>query len=253
MTPLKLPPVYLLPTHLEPEQLHDLERRLGDVLTYDINEAEVIVGRITRLGRALFELRHHGVATTPVGAPNREPVTPAPKTRDLADTDDPSDVTAGGSGRVVRVVRLAWLIDSFDQETVLPVRNYIVYEGWRVGDALHNQINPSPTIRHPQRKHTPALVHQTTSEDAVTTTLRPIPPYLHTTYSCQRPTPINPPNARFIDQLVKIRTTRLLNDDRVGVRAYSTSIATLSAYPYVLQTAAGKSQAVTSPASLVQC
>lgn len=56
-------------------------------------------------------------------------------------------------------------------------------------------------------------------------------------YACQRSTPPNPPNNDFIEQLKKIREARTLTDDEIGVRAYSTSIAALAAYPYTISSA----------------
>lgn len=56
-------------------------------------------------------------------------------------------------------------------------------------------------------------------------------------YSCERITLTNPPNEAFIEQLKKIRTARLLTADEVGVRAYSTSIASLAAYPHKISSA----------------
>ena len=53
-------------------------------------------------------------------------------------------------------------------------------------------------------------------------------------YACQRSTPADPPNDPFIEQLKKIRKARLLTGDEIGVRAYSTSIAALVAYPYLI-------------------
>ena len=53
-------------------------------------------------------------------------------------------------------------------------------------------------------------------------------------YACQRTTPRNNPNEVFIDLLKKIKLARLLTNDEIGVRAYSTSIASLAAYPYKL-------------------
>lgn len=53
-------------------------------------------------------------------------------------------------------------------------------------------------------------------------------------YACQRSTPINNPNSAFTQILKTIRLTRDLTGDEIGVRAYSTAIATLSAYPYRL-------------------
>ena len=50
-------------------------------------------------------------------------------------------------------------------------------------------------------------------------------------YACERSTPPNSPNAGFIEQLKKIRLVRTLVEDEIGVRAYSTSIAGLAAFP----------------------
>jgi len=51
-------------------------------------------------------------------------------------------------------------------------------------------------------------------------------------YACTRSTFANPPNEAFIAHLSKIKDARLLTLDEIGVRAYSTSIASLSAYPH---------------------
>ncbi|TID15260.1 terminal deoxynucleotidyl transferas-like protein [Venturia nashicola] len=53
-------------------------------------------------------------------------------------------------------------------------------------------------------------------------------------YSCQRSTPANPPNESFIEILKQIRFARLLVGDEIGVRAYSTFIAAVAAYPYAI-------------------
>lgn len=51
-------------------------------------------------------------------------------------------------------------------------------------------------------------------------------------YACERSTPPTSPNNDFIALLKKIKLARLLTHDEIGVRAYSTSIASLAAYPY---------------------
>lgn len=56
-------------------------------------------------------------------------------------------------------------------------------------------------------------------------------------YSCERSTLAHPPNEAFIEQLKKIRTARLLTADDIGVRAYSTSIASLAAFPHRISSA----------------
>ncbi|KAJ5502932.1 DNA polymerase family X [Penicillium fimorum] len=53
--------------------------------------------------------------------------------------------------------------------------------------------------------------------------------------ACLRSTPLHPPNEDFISQLVKIRRIRELTLDEIGVRAYSTSIASVAAYPHRIQ------------------
>ncbi|KAK3676292.1 hypothetical protein LTR78_004043 [Recurvomyces mirabilis] len=50
-------------------------------------------------------------------------------------------------------------------------------------------------------------------------------------YSCQRQSPLSCPNEDFMGLLKKIRLARTLTNDEIGVRAYSTSIASLAAYP----------------------
>jgi len=88
------------------------------------------------------------------------------------------------------------------------------------------------TSRHAQ------LIHQTTSEhDLGHSSDLPDPPdwvKRHSTYSCERATPIHGPNEPFVDELKKIRLARELTADEIGVRAYSTSIASLQAYPYTV-------------------
>ena len=82
------------------------------------------------------------------------------------------------------------------------------------------------------------LTRQSTSEydEGVNSDIPEMPLWvkLGLQYACQRPCPINPPNEAFIDPLKKIKLARLLTGDEIGVRAYSTSIAALAAYPYTL-------------------
>ncbi|KAF2112591.1 hypothetical protein BDV96DRAFT_579973 [Lophiotrema nucula] len=81
------------------------------------------------------------------------------------------------------------------------------------------------------------LLQQTTSEyDGEDSDIPAPPPWVQKRikYSCQRFTPFKSPNDEFIELLKKIRTARILIDDEIGVRAYSTIIASLAAYPYKL-------------------
>lgn len=254
---LRWPPIFLLPTHLAPEELHRLEDSIPS-LTYDVDEAEVVVGNITKRERAMFELRRVRLETEPIATRDDEP---APKRPRLATGTDSSSARP-----TVKVLKLAWLTDSLGQGVVLPTDDYLLYEGRKtaptagrapkppavlaspvaiVERAAGDQASSSPRSRHsaPQRDYghgrshkqssPPTLLRQTTSEHDAP--LKPLPPFLATTYSCQRPTPVHPPNAAFVEELKMIRTLRKLEGDQVGVRAYSTSIATVAAYPHQLQ------------------
>ena len=81
------------------------------------------------------------------------------------------------------------------------------------------------------------LLQQTTSEYEGEDSDIPQPPEWvkkGIKYACQRFTPANGPNEDFLDQLKQIRTARTLIDDSIGVRAYSTIIASIAAYTYRL-------------------
>jgi DNA polymerase IV len=80
------------------------------------------------------------------------------------------------------------------------------------------------------------LLHTTTSENdlGVSSDLPEMPEWVKSgiKYACQRLTPKDQPNDSFIALLKKIKLARLLTNDEIGVRAYSTSIAALAAYPH---------------------
>ena len=93
---------------------------------------------------------------------------------------------------------------------------------------------PSHLVTRPTQ-----LLHRTTSEhdEAISSMLPPLPDWVkeNKVYACERATPLNSPNNDFIDELKKIKLARVLTLDEIGVRAYSTSIASLAAYPYRIQ------------------
>ncbi len=278
--PLSLPVIFLLQTHLKPEELHELEQSIP-TLTYDVNEAEVVLGRVSRKQRAQFELRRLKLETDPIEAS---------KTRDgpveAADSDgrhskrrklESTGSTSGTDSSLVRVLNLSWLTESMEKGTIMPMSEYTVYEGRKRGHIpsklVNTQVNSNKRtssgildraaddqteldipltpwnkgkdkaeihVAKPPLTGTiakPGLIRQSTSEHDIHLPLTP--DYLQTTYSCQRPTPMHPPNATFIDELKSIRTLRLLQGDKIGVRAYSTSIASIAAYPYTIQSAQG--------------
>ncbi|KAF5620300.1 DNA polymerase IV [Fusarium tjaetaba] len=270
-----LPRIFLLPTHLKPEELHELEDRIP-TLTYDINEAEIVLGKISQQRRAEFELRRAKFEFASVKEPQTEShqVDSPAVSDDSGGSPDPKrrrvkEQTEFGTD-IVKVVKLSWLLDSWEKEELLPVDHYLIFQCNRV---LPRETTPAPVLpkgstspassvlerafleqkaqstsispsnRHKRRhdasatlsQNAPSLLHQTTSEHDIT--LPVIPEFLRTTYSCERPTYMNPPNEAFVNILTEIRTIRRLREDEVGVRAYSTSIASIAAYPYVLRNA----------------
>ncbi|TKA29885.1 hypothetical protein B0A50_03249 [Salinomyces thailandicus] len=78
--------------------------------------------------------------------------------------------------------------------------------------------------------------HDAATENAANTDIPPPPTWVtqNLKYACQRSTPFHNPNGAFIGQLKKIREARILTLDEIGVRAYSTCIASLAAYPHPL-------------------
>ena len=79
-----------------------------------------------------------------------------------------------------------------------------------------------------------SLTRETTmTEDGRDSQLLDMPFWVteHKLYACERPTPPDSPNSGFLDQLRRIRLIRTLTLDEVGVRAYSTSIAAIAAFP----------------------
>jgi hypothetical protein len=293
---LSLPVIFLLSTNLGSKELQDLEEQIP-TLTYDINEAEVVLGKVFRKERALFELRKHKLATEEVDPIERSEaaaqtrkraklmMTPAPASSDI-DSDTASEGETQrrliGSAPIeptVKVVKLTWLTESVEAAEVLPIDDYVVYEGRKLpktpvktppplpaekaaevmkralADASSSPKSPRPRSSQGRRGETyishavrrPALLRHTTSEHEIDIQLPPIPEFLHTAYSCQRPTPVHPPNAAFIEELTKIKTARTLTGDKIGVRAYSSAIATIAAYPYAFQTASGRHTVLTTP------
>ena len=98
---------------------------------------------------------------------------------------------------------------------------------------LHAGGSQSKSFTRPTK-----LLHQTTSEhdEDISHSLPPMPDWVlqKKIYSCERVTPLRSPNDPFLEQLKKIKLARVLTGDEVGVRAYSTSIASIAAYPHAL-------------------
>jgi DNA polymerase IV len=283
-----LPRIFLLSTKLDPEELHQLEERIP-TLTYDINEAEIVIGKISQPSRAEFELRRAKLSFVPLGQAQsrRDESSTMDVTKGPDDGPDPkrrrATVNAAGRHDIVKVAKLTWLMDSWERKKLLPIDQYLVCQ---VSRASAREATPAsvpvlgfesehtlsagstspatgileralaeqkaqPTKASPQNRHkrrhdasttlsqnAPSLLHQTTSEHDIV--LPMMPEFLRTIYSCERPTYKNSPNEAFVQLLAEIRKIRQLREDDVGVRAYSTSIASVASYPYLLKNAQGR-------------
>ncbi|GKU02034.1 dna polymerase iv [Fusarium langsethiae] len=189
---------------------------------------------------------------------------------------------AVGGHDTVKIVKLAWFLDSLERKKLLPIDQYLVCQVSRVSaregtpvsvpvcgseseimlsigstspangileralaEQKDKETSTSPQTRNKRRhnasttlpQNAPSLLHQTTSEHDIA--LPMMPEFLRTIYSCERPTYENPPNEAFVKLLTEIKTIRQLRGDDVGVRAYSTSIASVAAYPYPLKNPQG--------------
>lgn len=302
------PPIFILPTHLTLEKLHETEGRLmeyGGNLTYDISEAGLILGKTGQKKRVALELRSRGVWTEEYAEPsvaqagnNKEPPAKRRKTEhidragvEIVDLSTESESEEDGvrsqhdSSRhlvktmehrpdMVTVLKLDWLDQSITAGKALPIEPFFVYKGRKIAppknttcpveapsekppsqilqrakeDAVARPPPTQPGRFHARRskepdggpssqRHPPTLYRQTTSEHDEPIALPPQPDWVRdqVLYACMRSAPLHPPNEDFINQLVKIRQIRELTLDEIGVRAYSTSIAALAAYPYIIR------------------
>ena len=314
-----LPPVHVLSSQLSSQEQHEVEDALtrgGAALTYDINEARVIISNLSKPRRARLELQwkglylagdehedtlHRGNSKGKEAASSR---TSKLTDRDLKDGIAASANADGWPEGMVVVVRIEWVRESCKSNSALPPSPYTVLracpsqshgsgENKGVGTAtvtssqtghgnleslmlemgkrakagsMSAKIYPSKRQRIKEaadcdfvgrsfssstqtvaaksgssQVRPTHLLHQTTSEhdEIADAPLPPMPEWVvqNKIYSCERATPLDSPNKGFVAQLKKIKLSRLLTSDEIGVRAYSTSIAALLAYPYQFRSA----------------
>lgn len=121
-------------------------------------------------------------------------------------------------------------------QTTLPIMKY---NPRRFRDQKHGPKTLLPT--HPGLHRTTTSEHDFLN-NAKTYTSRslPAPPswqlesHPRPNYACHRSTFANPINSDFLSHLFKIKESRVLTLDEIGVRAYSTAIASIAAYPHLI-------------------
>lgn len=116
-----LPPIYILPTHIEDDHRHDLEDHLleaGAPLTYDIFEARLVLGNVGTKRRAELELRVRRLWTEAIEhEANDSSITEPPLKRMRRDSQPDIDPTeplfaaelAKLNSQHVYLLRLEWL------------------------------------------------------------------------------------------------------------------------------------------------
>ncbi|KAG8629445.1 hypothetical protein KVT40_003310 [Elsinoe batatas] len=159
------------------------------------------------------------------------PAMPTKRKRELSDADGPRSSQSPGQAILARAKAEALEISPKRERD---------YGSRRFGDKSQHIATSAAWSAgaHSTQKKLP-LLHETTSEhegDIPDSDLPPPPEWVTqgVLYACQRSTPPISPNDTFIELLKDVRLARLLTDDQIGVRAYSTSIAALAAYPYKL-------------------
>ncbi|KZZ95641.1 DNA-directed DNA polymerase X [Ascosphaera apis ARSEF 7405] len=138
------PPIFVLPLNLTLDELHAIEESIvdcGATLTYDVKEAGLVVGKITQKKRAAFELRTRGQWTEEA---TEKELMQFDKTHETSDSP-PSIADFNLSEKMVKVVKLAWFLDSLKAKKLLPLKQYVVYIGRRVDErATPTSIPSSP-------------------------------------------------------------------------------------------------------------
>jgi DNA polymerase IV len=306
------PAIFILPTHLPIGKLHETEIQLvryGGILTYDISEATIILGKVGQKKRAALELRSRGLwteeipitfeSTSTISKPDQQPPSKRRKTStasvanvgiELVDLSTESESEKDGvrsrhdpgkhlvqsmkeAENTVTLLKLEWLDHSIAARSALPWDSFVVYKGQKTArpttatpakspshkpssailqrakedaasqpssDAskyFHSRRSKEPPDGAGSQRQRPTLYRQTTSEHDEAFPSPPQPDWVRdqVLYACMRSAPLHPPNEDFISQLVKIRRIRELTLDEIGVRAYSTSIAAIAAYPHVIR------------------
>ncbi|KAI5811154.1 hypothetical protein DFH27DRAFT_11760 [Peziza echinospora] len=124
-----------------------------------------------------------------------------------------------------------------DAEKMEPKKDFHKRRGYRDNGGLATLSRQAP----------PPLERKTTAEwedEHKLLESRVMPEYVtkNLRYACQRPHPLNSPNSHFVSLLHTIKLSRELSLDQIGIRAYSTAISAIQAYPYALISSAELAQ-----------
>ncbi|KAL3439575.1 high-affinity nickel-transport protein-domain-containing protein [Aspergillus tetrazonus] len=233
----KCPPIYVLPTHLDLDALHQTEETLiqhGARLTYDVAEATLILGKLRSKGvwTEEVETKRRRVESGRNGGASEEDGLSRSK---RCERTSVSELLSKEEG-MIRVVRLDWLAQCAEAQTLLPLESFVVYHARKIerpatrsdvetanSQAILDRAKQDAAFKAPFPPSTDKH-DRTTSENEEAEPLPPPPEWVRdgVMYACMRSSFLNTPNDAFINQLI-------------GVRAYSTAIAAIAAYPYEIR------------------
>lgn len=190
----------------------------------------------------------------------------AGNTLDGSQTGSGSEVE-DSEDETIKVLNLNWYSDSLKAGKLLPMKPpYLIYEGKNRSTTRVSTAKIPPVLAHtrPRAKTPPItsstsptsfrktrspqshtktrpsqLIHEDTMDHDAGEDIPPLPEYLRSRWSCQRPTPMHSPNDAFIAQLKIIRRARDLEANEVAghdfsSKSYSGAIASIAAYPHTL-------------------
>ncbi|OWP02963.1 hypothetical protein B2J93_3543 [Marssonina coronariae] len=170
---------------------------------------------------------------------------------------------------IIKVYNLNWYHESIRAKELVPVRRHLIYAGRIISrppsgngsdernattamldtcDILSRARADTPpplsfnsssshharTTTSSQRAH---LQPESTTEDEAEREMPPLPDYLQTTYSCQRPTPRYGPNEDFLRQIRIIKKARIIDGHEKQRHTYHSVVAAIAAYPYEFKSA----------------
>lgn len=129
---------------------------------------------------------------------------------------------------------------SADAESAPPVERPLAPVEDLPSGRSHEEIRkaePSANISR-QGRAVPLLRHDSTADPSSEHYSQQLASKGNAKYSCQRKSPLVPMNKGVVDAFDRMRLARTLQDDFIGVRAYSTAIASLKAYDHQIEAAA---------------
>ncbi|KAF3289504.1 hypothetical protein TWF970_003280 [Orbilia oligospora] len=270
--PANLPNIYVLPTRLNDSQRADIVSNIKSkhyTVVESPKDAIIFIGDVLGSKRALLELRFLGLNTTDattIKVPAKG--TKILKVVKLewyakaiiegidADIDDyiiyngiypakspfnnqsSNTITPGKRSASPPTLAEKQAEDRSRSESILRRAKAATHQA-APGTRHLRHKGPSQDSQPPQPFKRPKLISQQSTDsqeeaERVASNLPPLPQWVikKQKFSCTRSTPADPPNQDFLDALFKIRLNRILISDEIGVRAYSTSIASIAAFPH---------------------